>query len=116
MPELHIEQESHGSYGGYIVGFILAVLLTAGAFWAAKSGITANHGDGAGSAIAIIAVLAVVQIAVHVVFFLHLNSSSNRAWNTIAFAYTVLGVVVLVFGTLWVMCNVGGLMMSRPIL
>jgi len=114
MPELHIEQESHGSYGGYIVGFILAVLLTAGAFIAAKSGI--GNAAGAGTAIAIIAVLAVVQIAVHVVFFLHLGRGSNRMWNTLAFAYTVLGVVVLVFGTLWVMCNVGGLMMSRPIL
>jgi len=114
MPELHIEQESHGSYGSYIVGFILAVLLTVGAFWAGQAG--RAHEISTSGAITIIGILAVVQIIVHVVFFLHLNRGSDRGWNTLAFAYTVLGVVVLVFGTLWVMCNVGALMMSRPYL
>jgi len=99
--------ESHGSFGGYIAGFVLSVLLTAGAF-----GIVMYEGLPADSAMIVIALLALVQIVVHMVFFLHLNSP-KQGWNNLALAYTVLAAVFLVFGTIWVMHNVGMHMMSR---
>jgi len=54
-----------------------------------------------------------VQIVVHLVYFLHLNSSSSQRWNVTAFAFTVLTVAIVIGGTLWVMHNVTMNMMSR---
>ena len=60
-----------------------------------------------------IAVLAFIQILVHLVFFLHMNTSSSQRWNVLAFAFTVLVAVILIGGTLWVLHNVSAHMMSR---
>ncbi|MEM5421488.1 cytochrome o ubiquinol oxidase subunit IV [Paraburkholderia ferrariae] len=100
--------ESHGSLGGYVAGFILSVLLTAGAF-----GVVLHGTLDASAALIVIAVLAFVQVVVHLVFFLHLNTSPGQGWNVLSLAYTVLAAAFLIFGTIWVMHNVGALMMSR---
>ncbi|MEM5317937.1 cytochrome o ubiquinol oxidase subunit IV [Paraburkholderia sp. JHI869] len=100
--------ESHGSLGSYVAGFILSVLLTAGAF-----GVVLHGALDATTAIIVIAVLAFVQVIVHLVFFLHLNTSPGQGWNVLSLAYTVLAAAFLIFGTIWVMHNVGMLMMSR---
>ena len=102
------EEESHGSFGGYLAGFVLAVVLTATSFWLVLHG-----GFPRETALIGLGVLAVVQIVVHLVFFLHMNASSSQRWNVTAFAYTVLTVLIIVVGTLWVMHNVGMNMMSR---
>ncbi|TDV15048.1 cytochrome o ubiquinol oxidase subunit IV [Paraburkholderia caballeronis] len=101
-------QEPHGSLGGYIAGFVLSVLLTAGAF-----GLVPHGAMDPGTSMIVIAILALVQIIVHMVFFLHLNTSSGQGWNLLAIAYTVLAAAFLVFGTIWVMHNVTMNMMSR---
>jgi cytochrome o ubiquinol oxidase subunit IV len=98
----------HGSFGGYIAGFVLAVLLTAGSFGLAMSGMLPRQ-----SAMFMLAVLALVQIVVHLVFFLHLNTSSGQRWNVMALCYTAIAAVILVGGTAWVMHNVSMNMMSR---
>jgi cytochrome o ubiquinol oxidase operon protein cyoD len=98
----------HGSFGSYVAGFVLSVLLTAGAFGIVMKGSLPAH-----SALIVLAVLAMVQIVVHLVFFLHMNASSGQRWNVMAFSYTVLTAVILVFGTMWVMHNVSVNMMSR---
>ncbi|MEM5447213.1 MULTISPECIES: cytochrome o ubiquinol oxidase subunit IV [Paraburkholderia] len=100
--------ESHGSLGSYVAGFILSVLLTAGAF-----GVVLHGTLDASAALIVIAVLAFVQVVVHLVFFLHLNTSPGQGWNVLSLAYTVLAAAFLIFGTIWVMHNVGALMMSR---
>jgi cytochrome o ubiquinol oxidase subunit IV len=100
--------ESHGSVGSYMVGFVLSVLLTAAAFVLVTNGVlTGSH------ALFAIAGLALVQIVVHLVFFLHMNSSSEQRWNVTAFGFTVLTAVIVIGGTLWVMHNVAMNMMSR---
>ena len=100
--------EAHGSFGGYIVGFVLSVILTALSFGLVMSGAMDPS-----TTMIIIAVLALVQIIVHMVFFLHLNPSSGQGWNVLALAYTALAAAFLVFGTVWVMHNVTMNMMSR---
>jgi cytochrome o ubiquinol oxidase operon protein cyoD len=54
-----------------------------------------------------------VQIVVHLVFFLHMNTSSGQRWNVVAFGFTALTVLIVIIGTLWVMHNVTMQMMSR---
>ncbi|MGF6530106.1 MULTISPECIES: cytochrome o ubiquinol oxidase subunit IV [Paraburkholderia] len=100
--------ESHGSFGSYTAGFILSVLLTAAAFGIIMTGSLTGH-----SAVLAIAGLAFVQIIVHLVFFLHMNTSSSQRWNVMAFGFTVLTAVILIVGSLWIMHNVSMNMMSR---
>jgi len=104
----HTHAQSHGSLGSYAAGFVLSVLLTAGAF-----GVVLHGALDATTAMIAIAVLAFVQVIVHLVFFLHLNMSPGQGWNVLSLAYTVLAAAFLIFGTIWVMHNVGMLMMSR---
>jgi cytochrome o ubiquinol oxidase subunit IV len=100
--------ESHGSFGSYTAGFILSVLLTAAAFGIIMTGSLTGQ-----SAVLAIAGLAFVQIIVHLVFFLHMNTSSAQRWNIMAFGFTVLTAVILIGGSLWIMHNVSMNMMSR---
>jgi cytochrome o ubiquinol oxidase subunit IV len=102
------EEEAHGSALGYIAGFVLAVLLTAASFGLVMRGVLPPQ-----TAMMALAALAIVQIVVHLVFFLHLNTSSGQRWNVMALVYTVVAALILVGGTVWVMHNVSMNMMSR---
>jgi cytochrome o ubiquinol oxidase operon protein cyoD len=98
--------ESHGSESAYLRGFILSLILTAIAFVFALSGALSTT-----ETMVAIAVLAVVQILVHLFYFLHMNGSSEQRWNVMAFAFTVVTVAIVVGGTLWVMYNANKNMM-----
>ena len=100
--------EGHGSFGSYTVGFVLSVILTAAAFGVVLAGWATGT-----QALYAIAGLGLVQIIVHLVYFLHMNTSSGQRWNVTAFAFTVLTAVIVIGGTLWVMHNVSMNMMSR---
>jgi cytochrome o ubiquinol oxidase subunit IV len=100
--------ESHGSLGSYATGFILSVILTVAAFGLVLNGTLSGE-----NALLAIAGLAFVQIVVHLVFFLHMNTSSAQRWNVMAFGFTVLTAVILIVGSLWIMHNVSMHMMSR---
>jgi cytochrome o ubiquinol oxidase operon protein cyoD len=100
--------ESHGSQAAYLRGFILSVLLTAAAFAFALSGILSVAG-----AMIAISTLAVVQILVHLFYFLHMNASSEQRWNVMAFVFTVVILGIVVIGTLWVMHNANMMMMPQ---
>ena len=99
---------SHGSFGSYLTGFVLSVILTVAAF-----GLVINGTLTGLNALYAISGLALVQIIVHLVFFLHMNTSSEQRWNVTAFAFTALTAVIVIGGTLWVMHNVSMNMMSR---
>lgn len=91
----------HGSGHGpthkqYIIGFVLAIVLTVIPFV-----LVMNH-TVAGTP-AVIAGFAVAQILVHVVFFLHVNSTPEQRWNLTALLYTLLMVFVIIGGSLWIM-------------
>jgi cytochrome o ubiquinol oxidase operon protein cyoD len=101
-------EEGHGSLGGYVSGFVLSVLLTVAAFGLVMRGLFPPQ-----TALIALAVLAFVQIVVHLVFFLHINTSAAQRWNAMALGYTVLAALFLIGGTVWVMHNVSMNMMSR---
>ena len=89
---------SHGNTKQYTIGFILSVILTVIPFGMAMAG-----GFGRGIVMAVIAITAVAQVLVQLVYFLHMNSSSEQRWNVIAFIYTVLCIAVLLVGSVWIM-------------
>lgn len=49
--------------------------------------------------------LAVVQIVVHLVYFLHMNTSSEERWNLVALLFTAMIIAIVVVGSLWIMYN-----------
>ncbi|MCQ9154769.1 cytochrome o ubiquinol oxidase subunit IV [Acidomonas methanolica] len=100
--------EGHASYGSYMIGFFLSLILTAGAFAAVMV-----HAMSPSTTIAVISVLAIVQIFVHVVYFLHMNTDPETTWNRLAFAFAILVVLIVVFGFLFVMHDTAMHMMSR---
>ena len=90
---------AHGNVKQYTIGFIVSVLLTVVPFYMAM-----NTDDfSRGAIIATIAITAVAQVLVQLVYFLHMNSSSEQRWNVIAFVYTILCIAVLLIGSVWIM-------------
>jgi cytochrome o ubiquinol oxidase operon protein cyoD len=55
--------------------------------------------------LAAILVLAVVQVFVHIVYFLHMDRSAEQRWNVLAFSFTILILVIVVAGSVWIMHN-----------
>ncbi len=83
---------------GYVVGLGLAVLLTCVSFFI--SGTSLVWGPSIPVALA---VLAVAQMGVHLVFFLHLTTGPDNVNNVMALAFGVLIVLLLIGGSLWIM-------------
>jgi cytochrome o ubiquinol oxidase operon protein cyoD len=83
---------------GYALGLALAVLLTAASFWVRGTELV----YGPGLALALLA-LAVAQMGIHLIFFLHITTAPDNENNVLALAFGVLIVCLIVFGSLWVM-------------
>lgn len=106
----HGATSGHGSRKGFVTGSILSVVLTAIPFWLVMSG--ALH-DIQTTAFLIFG-LALVQIVVHVVFFLHLDTRSEGGWTLLAFLFTMVIVVLTIGGSIWVMYHLNANMMPMP--
>ena len=104
------DASGHGHGRGYWVGTILAILLTAIPFWLVMSG--ALH-DAQTTTIVIFA-MALAQIVVHVVCFLHLDTRSEGGWTLLAFLFTTIIVVLTIGGSIWVMYHLNANMMPMP--
>jgi len=86
---------------GYLVGLVLAALLTCASFYIASSSALVWQP----SIPIALSVLALAQMGVHLVFFLHLTSGSDSVNNVMALAFGLLIVMLLVFGSLWIMTH-----------
>jgi cytochrome o ubiquinol oxidase subunit IV len=96
----------HGSVGSYTVGFILSVVLTVVPF-----ALVMTHAASAAVVVPVCVGIGLVQMVVHLIYFLHMNAASSRSWNMIAFLFTVLIVAILVIGSLWIMYHLNANMM-----
>ncbi|MBZ9673200.1 cytochrome o ubiquinol oxidase subunit IV [Mesorhizobium sp. B2-1-8] len=83
---------------GYLLGYGLAALLTVGSFIAARTELIYQP-----AVISALVVLALAQIGVHLVFFLHLTSGPDNTNNILALAFGVLIVALIVLGSIWIM-------------
>ena len=92
---------------GYLLGFVLALTLTAGSFYFAKSGFIWGPGIPAA-----LMALAIAQMGVHLVFFLHVTTGPESTNNVLALAFGVLIVFLLLAGTLFIMSNLDSNMPS----
>ena len=90
----------------YTAGLALAAILTATSFWAANTSLLWAPGVPLG-----LAVLAIAQMGVHLVFFLHITTGPDNTNNVLALAFGVLIVTLVVAGSLWIMTNLNQNMM-----
>jgi cytochrome o ubiquinol oxidase operon protein cyoD len=93
----------------YTIGLVLAVLLTATSFWVANTSLLWAPGISLG-----LTVLAIAQMGVHLVFFLHITTGPDNTNNVLALAFGILIVTLVVAGSLLIMANLNENMMPSP--
>jgi cytochrome o ubiquinol oxidase operon protein cyoD len=94
----------------YTIGLLLALILTAASFWVANTSLLWPGGVGLG-----LAVLAIAQMGIHLVFFLHITTGPDGTNNVLALAFGLLIVFVVVAGTMWIVTDMNDSMMpSSP--
>lgn len=92
--------------GTYIAGFTLSLGLTLAAFMVVWRQVDSEGQIFSESFLLIwVAALAIVQLITQLVFFLHLGRESKPRWNLSVLAFAALVVVILVFGSLWIMTS-----------
>ena len=101
-----MEEDTSSGFTVYTIGLALAVVLTATSFWVANTSLLWPPGVPLG-----LAVLAIAQMGVHLVFFLHITSGPDNTNNVLALAFGVLIVILVVAGSLWIMTNLNDNMM-----
>ena len=99
--------KGHGSKRSYLIGFALSSVLTAIPFWLVMSGVLGNPGLTAAAVI----VFAVLQILVHTICFLHVNTQSEGGWTIIAYLFTAVILLITIAGSLWIMYHLNSNMM-----
>jgi cytochrome o ubiquinol oxidase subunit IV len=95
--------------GIYTIGFVLAVILTATSFWVANTSLLWPVGVPMS-----LVVLAIAQMGVHLVFFLHITTAPDNTNNVLALAFGVLIVFLVVVGSLWIMGDLNSNMLLPP--
>lgn len=119
---VHIDTHSHGEHGhdahahaahapvtlrGYLIGFVLSVILTAIPFWLVMGEVL----DSKQATALIIMAFAAVQVVVHMIYFLHMDTRSENGWTMMALIFTIVMVVIALAGSLWVMYHLNTNMM-----
>lgn len=99
------EPSEHGA-GTYAIGLALAVLMTGASFAIAGTSLIWQ-----GAIPAALVAMAIAQIGVHLVFFLHIDTGPDNLNNTLALAFGVLIVFLVVVGSIWIMGHLNGNMM-----
>ena len=103
----HHIQADHGTVKSYATGFVLAVILTAIPFWLVMGKVFNNSSTTA----LVVLGFAAVQIVVHMVYFLHMNTKSEGGWTVLALIFTTMLVVIMLSGSIWVMYHLNTNMM-----
>src|SRR6202035_3746851 len=93
----------------YTIGLVLAVALTATSFWVANTSLLWGPGIPLG-----LVVLAIAQMGIHLVFFLHITTGPDDTNNVLALAFGILIVLLVVARSLLIMANLNDNMMPPP--
>jgi cytochrome o ubiquinol oxidase subunit IV len=91
---------------GYVTGLGLAILLTATSFFIGGTDLVWQP-----SIPVAIIVLAIAQMGVHLVFFLHITTGADNTNNILALAFGLLIIILVIGGSLWIMANLNHNMM-----
>lgn len=103
----HHDDGPHSSFAGYMIGFLLSIVLTAVPFWLVMAGVIHERT----TAVLVLGGLAVLQIIVHMIYFLHMNGKIEGGWTMLSTIFTIVFVAIAIAGTLWVMFHMNTNMM-----
>jgi cytochrome o ubiquinol oxidase operon protein cyoD len=103
----HEDSGSHSTLKGYVTGFVLAVILTVIPFWL----VMAKVFDKPHVTAIVIMAIAAVQIVVHMIYFLHMTSKLEGGWSLLALIFTLMLLVIMLTGSIWVMYHLNANMM-----
>jgi cytochrome o ubiquinol oxidase subunit IV len=92
--------ETHKPISSYVIGFLLSIFLTLGAFFLVQEKLLPPS-----QLLFLIISLGILQVIVQLFFFLHLGDEKKPYWNLVSFAFMVLVVVILVIGSIWIISN-----------
>jgi cytochrome o ubiquinol oxidase subunit IV len=95
-----MNESSHGNLKTYVTGFVLSIVLTLAAYMIVVNDIWSRS-----VILTAIIVLAIVQLFVQLIYFLHLGRESKPRWNLIVLAFAALVVGIVVIGSIWIMNN-----------
>ena len=93
----------------YVIGLALALLMTGISFWVAATSALWGPGVAVG-----LVVLAIAQMGIHLVFFLHITSGPDNTNNVLALAFGVLIAFLVLVGTIWIMAHMAANMCPSP--
>ncbi|MBC3413024.1 MULTISPECIES: cytochrome o ubiquinol oxidase subunit IV [Pseudomonas] len=99
---------SHGSVKSYMIGFVLSIILTAIPF-----GLVMYPSLPKNLTVLIVVAMAVIQVVVHLVYFLHMDRSKEQRSNVSTFLFTVMVIALLVGLSLWIMFSIHFEMMAK---
>ena len=88
----HDDGHPESTLKGYAIGFVLSVILTAIPFWLVMNNVIADSGTLA----LVLLGLGAVQIVVHMIYFLHMNSKAEAGWTMLSTIFTVVLLVMSV--------------------
>ena len=111
VPSAGVDETTPSGVGVYTIGLALAVILTATSFWVANTSLLWPPGVALG-----LIVLAIAQMGVHLVFFLHITTGPDNTNNVLALAFGILIVFLVVAGSLWIMTDLNGSMMPPELM
>lgn len=103
----HQESAGHGSFKSYFIGFILSVILTAIPFWLVMGKVV----DNTTWLIFIIFAFGAVQMIVHLHYFMHVSLKVEAGWQAMSLIFTVLVIVIILAGSIWIMFHLDANMM-----
>jgi cytochrome o ubiquinol oxidase operon protein cyoD len=106
LTPLRTREQTLSAFLVYTAGFALAIILTAISFWAANTSLLWPPGVPLG-----LAVLAIAQMGVHLVFFIHITTGPDNTNNVLALAFGILIVILVMVGSLWIMISLNANMM-----
>ncbi len=95
------------THKAYITGFVLALILTAIPFGLVWTGLLP-----VGTTLVVIIIAAVVQVFVHLYYFLHLNFTTTPRENLLALAFAAVLIFIMVGGSIWIMFDLHHRMMG----
>ena len=105
----HDAHVPHSTFKGYMTGFILSVILTAIPFWLVMGKVF----DKPSTTALVVLGFAAVQIVVHMIYFLHMNTENEGGWSMLAMVFTIVVVVITLSGSIWVMYHLNTNMMPH---
>lgn len=103
----HDDGHPPSTFRGYMTGFVLSVILTAIPFWLVMQGVIQS----ASTTAFVILALGAVQLVVHMVYFLHMSPRAEGGWTLLALIFSIIFVVIILAGSMWVMYHMNTNMM-----